>query len=258
MKKGIRLSICCFMFAIVFSIFIVGIVSANNFPVAKDRYLNDFAGVFNSSQSFELRGLLADIEQQTTAEYVVVTVAECAPYSPDQYAIGLLNEWKVGKADKNNGLVAVYCTQEGKIFVATGYGLEGILPDSKLGRFLDENYVPLRDSGNVAEGILQFSRVVAEEMIKYKEEIISGQAGASNNSGDSELGTLIAIIIFFIIINAIRRALSGGFKKRKPGFGGWILPLFIPIRTGGSGGFSGGGFGGGFGGGMGGGGGAGR
>jgi uncharacterized protein len=233
------------------------VFAANIFPSSQDKYVNDFVGIFDSNQIFELSGLLTDVEQQTTAEYVVVTVDKCAPYSPDQYAIGLLNEWKVGKADKNNGLVAVYCAAEGKIFVATGYGLEGILPDSKIGRFLDENYVLLRDSGNVSQGIIQFSRVVAEEMIANKDEIISGQAGASSASSNSDFETLIFIIIFFIIINAIRSALSGGFKKRKPGFGGWILPLFIPIKTGGASGFSSGGFGGGFSGGFGGGGGGG-
>lgn len=244
---------------IVFSSFVF---AANSFLAPKDKYVNDFAGIFDSNQSVELRTLLANVEQTTTAEYVVVTVDKCAPYSSDQYAIGLLNEWKVGKADKNNGLVAVYCAAEAKIFVATGYGIEGILPDSKIGRFLDENYVPLRDSGNVSEGIIQFSRVVAEEMIANKDEIISGQAGANRNGGNSELWDIFAIIVFFLIINAIRRALSGGFSKKKGSrFGWWILPLFIPTRTSGSSGFGGGlggGFGGGFGGGGGGGGGAGR
>lgn len=228
-------------------------VLAIDLPVARDKYVNDFAGVFDVVQTGQLRGLLMAVEQNTTAEFVMTTIEQCAPYTSSQYATELLNGWKVGKADKNNGFVVVYCKAENKIFAATGYGLEGILPDSKIGRFLDENYVLLRDSGNVSEGIIRFVEVVSQEMIDNAEEIRSGQAGAGNN------GLEMFIIVLFLIL--LLRRIAGFFlsknKAKKNGFGWWILPLFIPSRSsGGFGGYSG--FGGGFGGGGGGGGGAGR
>lgn len=247
-----KLMICLFLVILLSSF-----VCAADFPVAKDKYLNDFAGIFTAAQVGELRGLLMAVEQNTTAEYVIVTVEQCAPYAPSDYAIKLLNDWKVGKADKNNGLVALYCKAENKIFVATGYGLEGILPDSKIGRFLDENYVPLRDSGDVSDGIIQFSRVIVEEMMANAEEIRSGQAGASS-SWNLDIIEIIIIVLFLrwligIILSKVAKK-KGNEKRFRTGF--W--PLIIPFGNSGGGGGFGGGFSGGFGGGGGGGGGAGR
>jgi uncharacterized membrane protein YgcG len=51
-------------------------------------------------------------------------------------------------------MVMLYVKDVNKFWVATGYGLEGILPDSKVGRFLDDYYVPNKATGNLSEGIL--------------------------------------------------------------------------------------------------------
>jgi uncharacterized protein len=225
-------------------------------PNYKDKYVNDFAGVFSSGQVSELRGLLYYIDMNTTAEIVVVTDNECASKGgQSQYATEILSTWKVGKADKDNGLVVLYCKAENKIWASTGYGLEGILPDSKIGRMLDETYVPLRDAGNATEGILAFMESVAVVIEENRAEVLSGQANKANSAPDFWIYIIIFFWIYFIISKIIGRV----YKKKGKNMP-WFVPLFIPIRSGGSsGGFGAGGFGGGgFGGGMGGGGGAGR
>ena len=245
MKKGFLI------LALVF--FSFSLVLAADLPNYTDKYVNDFAGVLSAGQVGELRGLFAEVDQNTTAEIVFVSDKECTSKGgSSQYAIDLLDYWGVGKKDKNNGLLILYCLQENKIFVTTGYGLEGILPDSKIGRLLDENYVPLRDSGNVTQGIIGFSNVVAQVIEDNREEVLSGQAGA-----DTSWMVYLPIIIWgiFFVFAIIMRAKA--LKKKKSGSSLWWVPIFLP-SGGGSGGFGGGGFGGGFGGGGGGGGGAGR
>jgi len=122
------------------AVMLSGFVFADDYslPDWKDRYVNDFGGVFSAGQVGELRGLLMELESNTTAEFVVVSVGECAPFAPSQYANELFNKWGIGKEDKDNGLLTLYCKAENKIWVETGYGLEGILPDSKLGALLYE------------------------------------------------------------------------------------------------------------------------
>src|SRR3989344_4515671 len=121
-------------------------VSAIDFPIAKVKYVNDFAGIFSSGEVEQLRGLLQSVDESTSAEVVIVTLETIDGNAIDEYAIELGKEWKVGKADKNNGIVILYVSDINRIFVATGYGVEGILPDSQIGMLLAENYVPLRDS----------------------------------------------------------------------------------------------------------------
>jgi len=226
-------------------------------PAYQDKYVNDFAGVLSSTQVGELRGLLSSVDTDTTAELVFVSDNNCSVHGdPSQYATDILNGWQVGKADKNNGMVALYCSTENKFWVSVGYGLEGILPDSVIGRMLDESYVPLRDSGNVSEGIISFMQNVSDVIEQNKAEVLSGQtSGSSNNSSD--VSVFIYFIIFWVVFTIIIKIIQNSYKKagkKMP----WFIPLLIPLRVGG-GGFGGGGFGGGgFGGGAGGGGGAGR
>jgi hypothetical protein len=99
----------------------------------------------------------------------------------------------------DNGVVILYVVDSGKIWVATGYGVEGILPDSKIGRMLDESYVPMRDEGMLQQGIVNFSYALAQELIEGREEIQSEKAGGVNWVAI----LILAIVIFMIIIYSI-------------------------------------------------------
>jgi uncharacterized membrane protein YgcG len=199
--------------SLVFALFLISFVSAIDYPSYTDKYVNDFASVLNSEQVAKLRGLFAGVDSDATAEMVFVSDKECASKGGSSaYAIGLLNEWKVGKADKNNGFLILYCLEENKIFATTGYGLEGILPDSKIGRLLDENYIPLRDSGNVSQGIVDFSKVVSDVIEQNREEVLSGQAGGSD-IGSVEEWIFLAIVALFII--SIIIGIKNAVKRKK-------------------------------------------
>jgi uncharacterized protein len=176
--------------------------------------------------------------------------------------------------------------------VQTGYGLEGILPDSKVGRILDETFVPARAENDSADGIVQAAHAYADVIVANADEVRSGQAGPKPDT----FWFLPALFpLFFIIIpiyfaysqshpkcecggraDVVRteERLEGGsyhtlvtykcrkcgktFTKRKEGRYR-KSGMFLVAMGAGRGGFGGGGFGGGgFGGGGSGGGGAGR
>lgn len=231
----------------------LGFAVAQSIPNYQDRYVNDFAGVLDSAQQGMLRGLFMQVEQNTTAQIVFVSLASIDGADIGAYATQLGREWGVGQSDKNNGLVILYVADLKKIYVASGYGIEGILPDSKIGRLLDESYVPLKDSGDIGGGIVSASELFAKVMFENAEEIRSGKSAKSNIDFIIDILPIliwVAILIFIIVRNAKRR------KGKDSGF--WLLPLFLPSGRS-HGGVSGGGFGGGgFGGGGFGGGGAGR
>jgi len=271
----------------IFFVFILAVsfVLAQDLPNYQDKYVNDFASVLSIDQSNYLENIFYLVEQNSSAEVVFLSVTACSPLTSQEYALEIFDFWKIGKADKDNGLLILYCAKESKIFAMTGYGLEGILPDSKLGRFLDETYVPLRDSGNVSGGIISFSEVVVNEII-----LNSGEVMSSGKNEFNKFFLILGVILFFIIsfvfvsramvasmglhwyrlvfglifvvIGAVLLPMSIGIifviigfiifgaKEGKRGFG------FSHIGSSSSGGFGGGG--GGFGGGSSGGGGAGR
>lgn len=169
-------------------------ISFASIPNYSDLYVNDFADVLTVEQENELTTILSALVVDTTAEVVVVTVNSLEGQAPINYATEIGQTWGVGKKDTDNGLIILYAKAENKIAVATGYGLEGILPDSKVGRILDEQYVPLRDINNVSEGIINATKFYVNELYLNKVEIGSV---SQQNFGYFEWSF---IVIFFIII----------------------------------------------------------
>ena len=228
--------------------------SAEELPAYADQYVNDFAGILNTSQTNYLRVLMQDLEENTSVQVTLVTVITTAPDTPADYRTKLFSKWGVGKAGKDNGVLILYATTEQRIEVEVGYGLEGILPDSKLGRMLDEYYVPLRDQGRFIDGILSFTGSLVFD-------IRQNYVDSSESSYVDPLFTIIVVaviviggiifLIFFIGLIKGGRRRGGGQSDRS--WGGSTHHHY-----GFGGGFGGGGHHGGFGGGRSGGGGAGR
>jgi len=261
----------------VFALLLVaGSVYAAELPSYTDKHVNDFAGIFSAEQISGLRYMLAGLEQNTTAEVVVVTMENLSGMASSDYATQLFNAWRVGKSSGDNGLLILYAKQENKIWVTTGYGMEGILPDSKIGRLLDDYYVPQRDSGNAAQGIVDFTQAAAD--------VISSGGGSEWGSAGSQsdgvspyvIMVFVLMVLVFLAIAALSiRAMSVKCDKcgakmklirtEPPAWGssGYIYVYRCPkghekrikrsyAAAGIAGGYVGGGFGGGFGGGGGG------
>lgn len=241
---------------ILFLLVIFATMALAQLPQHTDKYVNDFAGIFTGTEATELRVILSQVENNTTSEVVVVTINNTAPYAPSQYRTVLFKEWSIGKADVDNGLLILYAVTERRIEVEVGYGLEGILPDSKVGRMLDDYYVPLRDANQTTKGIIEFTKAVAVLLNENREEILSHK-GSSKGLDTGIIIFIIPIIIGVALILILVAAANR--KKWKKGGGGWWIGGGLGGGRFGGGGFGGGGFGGGgFGGGGSGGGGAGR
>lgn len=171
---------------------------ALDIPNYKDKYVNDYAGVLTPDQIGELRALFSTVDAQTTAEVTVLTVHTVSPVDMSTYAQEVFDKWGIGKADKDNGLLILYANDTQKIWVATGYGLEGILPDSKVGRILDETFVPARANNDSTGGIVRASHAYADVIVQNADEVMSGKAGGTNITIGHVLS--VAFILAFAIL----------------------------------------------------------
>ncbi len=230
------------LFLVILAVFLVSTLAFSAIPQpTKEFFVNDYADVLSPSQESELLSLFQGSEKDTTTEIVFVSINDLEGMTPIEYATKLGQEWKVGKADKDNGMVLLYAAGVRKFGAATGYGMEGIFPDSKIGRMLDVYYVPQRDSGNVSQGIMDFSVAIVNEAKNNKEELISGQwhKYATWTGLEPELEIIVIIIGIFALVIIINIALGGKLGGSGGGFsGGWSSG---GGSFGGGGGFSGGG-----------------
>lgn len=128
---------------------------------------------------------------------------------PQDYAVEAFNKYKLGNKKENNGLLILLArTSEGKhhIRIITGYGVEGILPDGKVGRIIDDNMMPYFIEGNLDKGISngfdEIYKVIKENIVStysQNNEPNNNQYKASfDNENAEDLDVLIVIVAFFI------------------------------------------------------------
>ena len=216
--------------------------------------INDFAGVIPQSEKQKMNILATEVLQKTGTSVVVVTMPTVGDSDVVIYANELYQAWGIGKKGEDKGVLILLAVKERRIRIETGYGVEGILPDGRVGEILDKYAVPLLKKGAYGKGLYNALAAISVVIAKDANVDLTGEIKVYRTSRRQAGRISIFPLIFIILIlfSLFRRGRRGG-----------ILPLLLLSSMGGRGGFGGGfgGFGGGFGGfggGMGGGGGAGR
>jgi uncharacterized protein len=224
-----------------------------------DGPVNDYAQVISPQYEAQMNQLGRALWDQTGTSVVVATFHDLGGESPQIFANKLYKAWGIGTKEEDKGVLILLALKERRLWIETGYGSEGILPDAKVGEILDQHVVPLLRLDRYGEGLLNgmaaVSQVVAQDAGVKLDLDRYAPGVAVQPKTRSGIRLLPLLFILFIIFGFLGRGMGlfpffffpwifmGGGRGMGGGFGG-------------GGGFSGG-FGG-FGGGMSGGGGAGR
>lgn len=123
-------------------------------------FVNDFANIIGSEVEAEIESLCLEIERKTTAEVAVVTVETVKPFTIEEYAVRLFEEWGIGKRGKDNGVLILVAVRDRKVRIEVGYGLEPVLTDGRCGEIIRGILVPAFRRGNFGEGLLEAVRVI--------------------------------------------------------------------------------------------------
>ena len=232
---------CCF---ILFSLLVAARVGALDIPPAPNQWVTDRAGVLSSPDLQQLNEKLRQFEQRSGAQFIIYVLPALEDEALEDFTMRAAESWKVGNKKYDNGLILFVFTQNRKIRVEVGYGLEGAVPDAYSSRIIRDELAPRFRANDFAGGLnAAADRFISR--IEGNEPAVTpvSQPGAGGNVG-SLLPLIFIILIFvFFVLPLLRR---GG------GCGGCgCLPIFpFPMGGttfgGGGGGWSGGG--GGFGG----------
>ena len=232
----------------------------------------DDANILSPEQEAEIEQYGIRLQAATKAELAVRTVYSLEGEPVEDYALRLLRELQLGDKDMDNGALLVVSTEKDeangiqrKFYLTTGYGLEGALPDGKVGRYIDELAMPYLQNEQPDLAIMEaykafYNEIAAEYGLEGDELPVTYP---ENEGGDVGMPNLFIIVIVLYILFRVffggggRGGRGGGGPRGRSGGG----PIFFPGSGGGGfggGSSGGGGFGGFGGGGSGGGGGAGR
>jgi uncharacterized protein len=212
------------------------------------RLVNDFANQLSADEKESLERKLVAYNDSTSSQIVVVIVPTTGDYPIADYAFKIGREWGVGQKDKDNGIVLLWAPTDRKVFISTGYGMEGAIPDAIAKRIISQVITPRFKQNQFYQGLDEG----VDMIFKYATGEYKAEKQDSNGEGSGPpilvFVAIFMIIIFLIIRNRNNRGGGGGGGFR--GLGG---PIFFPYTThSGGGSYSGNWGGGGFGGGSGG------
>lgn len=233
---------------------------------AQERLVNDFADILTPAQEQALEQKLVGFNDTTSTQLAVVTVTSLCGYDRAMFTYHIGESWGVGDARFNNGIVLMVKpkigNESGQTFIATGYGLEGVLPDAIAKRIIENEMIPNFKKNDMYGGINSAVDVIIS--------ITGGEYSAeaykeSTSAGVPFIPILFVLFIAFIMFFSNYRRVKKYGRDNNLGF--WAALALMSAANGrhrgsfgnfssGGGGFGGGGFGG-FGGGSFGGGGAG-
>ena len=221
--------------------------SAQNIPAPPNppKLVNDFAHVMTADQVQELESKLVAYDDSTSIQIAVITIQTTGDYAIDDYALKFLREWKVGNKKTNNGLVVLASIQDHKVFIATGYGMEGVLPDITSKQIIEDEIVPNFRQQNYFRGFdLATNAIIKASRGEYKAPEGYEKRKQRGPGGGNVLGIIIFFIVIFILISRSGGKGGGGGMFSRSG----VLPFIIGnmIGSAGRGGWSGGGGGGGW------------
>ena len=208
----------------------------------------DNANLISDGVEQNINNQLEELSNSTGIQLAVLTIPTLEGEVLESYSMKVAETWKLGSAEKDTGVLLLIALEERSIRIEVGYGLEGVLTDTKCGLIIRNIIAPEFRNGNYQAGIVNAVNNITG-LVKGDESLVSKKV-LNESSGDSSAFIFMGIVLLYGFIFVMAVVTS---KKRGPrtGTGTRTTPYVhnVPRSFGGgsSGGFSGGG--GGFGGG---------
>lgn len=171
-------------------------------PLVKpQRFFNDYTRAVRPAEADQLNEKLAQFERDTSNQLLVAIYSRMLTDSSiEDYCTRAFESWGVGQKDKDNGAVLFVFTQDRKMRIQTGYGLEASLTDAECHRII-EAMKPFFRSGNYSGG----ASFAVDAMIQATKGEYQGTgrtvAEQRRKSPDSSGLSLVIILILFVLLN---------------------------------------------------------
>lgn len=183
----------------------------------------DQANMLSASEKAVLEQKIAQLHQQGKAQIGIVIVPTTGQEGIFDFAMRTAEQWQLGSAKSDNGLLIAVAINDRRLHIATGYGLEGVIPDIVASRIIREQITPYfkanqfgagLDSGlNEIERILNLDPEIAQQAadeLKERQAAALKEQQARDKSLSAVFFILIAgIVASFVIGNRLSASVAG-------------------------------------------------
>ena len=200
----------------------------------------DNANLISDGVEQNINNQLEELSNSTGIQLAVLTIPTLEGEVLESYSMKVAETWKLGSAEKDTGVLLLIALEERSIRIEVGYGLEGVLTDTKCGLIIRNIIAPEFRNGNYQAGIVNAVNNITG-LVKGDESLVSKKV-LNESSGDSSAFIFMGIVLLYGFIFVMAVVTS---KKRGPrtGTGARRTPYVhtVPRSYGSGGGFSGGG-----------------
>ena len=163
-------------------------------------WVNDYANVLSNRQESRLNEMLKSLQEETSTQ-IFVAISDRLPEDEylESFAVNLFEKWGPGRKQEQNGILIVLFTEDRKIRIETGYGLEGAFTDLQAGRVIDNYMKPFFRKGDYYGGLeAGLTVIIAAVKGEYK---IPTESPRKKKDKKSPFPIIVLILIIFSIIN---------------------------------------------------------
>lgn len=126
-------------------------------PRDQERLLFSYAKLLDDGDQAAINERLSAFARETSNQFLVLIVDTLCGMEASDLAFEVGERWGIGQKGFDNGIVFLIKptggTGDRKVFIATGYGLEGAIPDATCKRIVEDEVIPRFKQGRFADGI---------------------------------------------------------------------------------------------------------
>lgn len=200
-KRLLRLTLCVGL-AFTFNLAPLT-VQAQWLPAKPDRLVNDYSGILTAMQVEELEQRLRAFDDSTSNQIAVVITPTLGGDDENAVAQRIGQAWGVGQQEFKNGVVILIKSKTdeenwGAVAIATGYGIEGAMPDVFCKHIIDDRMLGPLGDGEYYRAITQALDVIMPVMAG--EYSYAQFRSERRREGFVALGVLLLIIVIAIVV----------------------------------------------------------
>jgi uncharacterized protein len=189
-------------------------------PDPPARWLTDRAGFLSPGAAAQLDATLADHDRRTGRQIVVYIDRTTGGVPIEDWAVRAFERWRVGRKGLDDGMALFVFSDDRKLRIEVGYGLEGLLPDVVAARIISDRIVPRIQAGD-RDGAI---RAGVETMIAAS----GGEGARALPGGEPQLRAWHLVVGGIVVLFLI------GLFITHPGLA-WLLLMEIASGRGGGG-----------------------
>jgi len=173
-------------------------------------YITDETGTLSKEQMLKIDDKLWSFADSTSTQIVVYMISSLKGEVLEKVSYAIATKNKIGTTE-NNGILVFIVKDDKKMRLEIGYGLEGIIPDAKASRIINDFFIPDFAKGFYFRGI---SRGIDEiiRVVKYEKFDLSKKNNEFNHTKDVLTGMLWlfgGFSVMFLILYLINRFTGG-------------------------------------------------